>query len=93
MSAKLQTLILLSNLMYSTELTQKQVEAWKLRGHLPHAVEATALLTDAILHDDAAHNSVFSIRATYAAAFCRFVFDPSHQLMSTQSLYGLYGLY
>ncbi|GAM34561.1 cell morphogenesis protein [Talaromyces pinophilus] len=49
------------------------VEAWKLRGHLPHAVEATALLTDAILHDDATHNSVFSIRATYAAAFSRFV--------------------
>ncbi|RMJ24764.1 Hydroxyacylglutathione hydrolase [Aspergillus sp. HF37] len=49
------------------------VAAWKLRGNLPHAVEATALLTDAILHDDAAKNSVFSIRATYAAAFCRFV--------------------
>ncbi|OKL58228.1 hypothetical protein UA08_06554 [Talaromyces atroroseus] len=49
------------------------VEAWKLRGHLPHAVEATALLTDAILHDDAERNSVFAIRATYAAAFSRFV--------------------
>ncbi|EED22927.1 cell morphogenesis protein Las1, putative [Talaromyces stipitatus ATCC 10500] len=53
------------------------VEAWKLRGHLPHAVEATALLTDAILHDDTTHannnNSIFSIRATYAAAFSRFV--------------------
>ncbi|KAL4920484.1 Las1-like-domain-containing protein [Aspergillus aurantiobrunneus] len=49
------------------------VAAWKLRGNLPHPVEATALLTDAILHDDAAKNSVFAIRATYAAAFCRFV--------------------
>ncbi|PTU25565.1 hypothetical protein P175DRAFT_0448379 [Aspergillus ochraceoroseus IBT 24754] len=49
------------------------VGAWKLRGNLPHPVEATALLTDAILHDDALKNSVFSIRATYAAAFCRFV--------------------
>ncbi|KAL3460358.1 beta-lactamase-like protein [Aspergillus heterothallicus] len=49
------------------------VGAWKLRGTLPHPVEATALLTDAILHDDARKNSVFSIRATYAAAFCRFV--------------------
>lgn len=48
-----------------------QVEVWKLRGHLPHAVEATALLTDAILHDDASKNSVFSIRATYSVAFCR----------------------
>lgn len=36
-------------------------------------MEATALLTDAILHDDASRNSVFSIRATYAAAFSRFV--------------------
>ncbi|KAL4867556.1 hypothetical protein BDV12DRAFT_186609 [Aspergillus spectabilis] len=49
------------------------VGAWKLRGNLPHPVEATALLTDAILHDDAQKNSVFSIRATYSAAFCRFV--------------------
>lgn len=49
------------------------VGAWKLRGNLPHPVEATALLTDAILHDDATKNSIFSIRATYSAAFCRFV--------------------
>ncbi|KNG80658.1 hypothetical protein ANOM_011148 [Aspergillus nomiae NRRL 13137] len=49
------------------------VAAWKLRGNLPHPVEATALLTDAILHDDAKKNSIFSIRATYSAAFCRFV--------------------
>ncbi|PYI08967.1 glyoxylase [Aspergillus sclerotiicarbonarius CBS 121057] len=49
------------------------VGAWKLRGNLPHPVEATALLTDAILHDDAQKNSIFSIRATYSAAFCRFV--------------------
>ncbi|PGH05152.1 hypothetical protein AJ80_08388 [Polytolypa hystricis UAMH7299] len=50
-----------------------QVWVWKLRGNLPHPVEATALLTDAILHDDASKSSVFSIRATYSAAFCRFV--------------------
>ncbi|KAF9894487.1 rRNA-processing protein las1 [Aspergillus nanangensis] len=49
------------------------VSVWKIRGNLPHAVEATALLTDAILHDDAEKNSIFSIRATYSAAFCRFV--------------------
>jgi Las1-like len=60
--------------MKKTLLTMyHQVEAWKLRGHLPHAVEATALLTDAILHDDAERNSVFAIRATYAAAFSRYV--------------------
>lgn len=48
-----------------------KVAVWKLRGNLPHPVEATALLTDAILHDDAQKNSIFSIRATYSAAFCR----------------------
>lgn len=58
---------------WSTNCSEK-VSSWKLRGNLPHAVEATALLTDAILHDDARENSIFSIRATYSAAFCRFVF-------------------
>ncbi|EGE07578.1 hypothetical protein TEQG_06492 [Trichophyton equinum CBS 127.97] len=47
------------------------VWVWKLRGNLPHAVEATALLTDAILHDDPDKNSIFSIRAAYSLAFCR----------------------
>lgn len=49
------------------------IAAWKQRGALPHAVESTALLVDAILHHDATINSSFSIRATYSAAFCRFV--------------------
>ena len=50
-----------------------RVMAWKLRGNLPHAVESTALLIDAILHHDITTNSIFSIRAVYSAAFCRFV--------------------
>ena len=62
-------------------LTDLKVSAWKLRGNLPHAVEATSLLTDAILHDDAVKNSVFAIRATYAAAFCRLVL-PSMSVVS-----------
>ncbi|KAI1984825.1 hypothetical protein LOZ53_005318 [Ophidiomyces ophidiicola] len=49
------------------------VWTWKIRGNLPHAVEATALLTDAFLHDNPQKNSIFSIRATYSSAFCRFV--------------------
>lgn len=65
---------------------EKKVASWKLRGNLPHAVEATALLTDAILHDDAAKNSIFSIRATYSAAFCRYdlraVISPWHWLLT-----------
>jgi len=53
-----------------------RVMAWKLRGNLPHAVESTALLVDALLHHHAttaAQNSLFSVRAVYSAAFCRFV--------------------
>ena len=51
-----------------------RVMAWKLRGNLPHAVESTALLVDAILHHTASElNSSFSVRAVYAAAFTRFV--------------------
>lgn len=50
-----------------------RIMAWKLRGNLPHAVESTALLTDAILHHDLTVNSIFSVRAVYAAAFTRFV--------------------
>jgi ribosomal biogenesis protein LAS1 len=54
-------------------LAVSRIMAWKLRGNLPHAVESTALLTDAILHHDLTTNSIFSVRAVYAAAFTRFV--------------------
>lgn len=50
-----------------------RVLAWRLRGNLPHAVESTALLVDAIIHHNNPGNSSFSVRAVYAAAFCRFV--------------------
>lgn len=50
-----------------------RIMAWKLRGNLPHAVESTALLVDAILHHDLSVNSIFSVRAVYSAAFTRFV--------------------
>ena len=45
---------------------------WKLRGKLPHVVESTGALTDAILHDDSQINSTTSIRAVYSTAFCRY---------------------
>ena len=48
------------------------IAAWKMRGNLPHAVQSTAHLVDAILHHDSSKNSAFSIRATYAAAFSRY---------------------
>ncbi|KAI9718053.1 MAG: hypothetical protein M1812_004311 [Candelaria pacifica] len=49
------------------------IGAWKLRGNLPHTVESTALLCDAVLNDDPNKVSTYSIRATYSTAFCRFV--------------------
>ncbi|KAK5167769.1 rRNA-processing protein las1 [Saxophila tyrrhenica] len=50
-----------------------RIQAWKLRGNLPHAVESTALLVDALLHHHLPGTSSFSIRAVYSAAFTRFV--------------------
>ncbi|KAK5118871.1 hypothetical protein LTR62_000080 [Meristemomyces frigidus] len=58
-----------------------RITAWKLRGNLPHAIDSTALLTDAQLHHhhqqttptDSNANSDFSLRAVYSAAFTRFV--------------------
>lgn len=57
----------------SRQYAAERVMAWKLRGNLPHAVESTALLIDAVLHHNIDGNSIFSIRAVYSAAFCRFV--------------------
>ncbi|KAF2213027.1 hypothetical protein CERZMDRAFT_83949 [Cercospora zeae-maydis SCOH1-5] len=69
--------------IYSTcpEARQRAVSrimAWKLRGNLPHSVESTALLVDAVLHhtsrsSNSSADSSFSIRAVYSAAFTRFV--------------------
>ncbi len=67
---------LYSSGVQQTDMQRHAVErimAWKLRGNLPHAVESTALLVDAVLHHDMDNNSSFSIRAVYGAAFCRFV--------------------
>lgn len=50
-----------------------RVMAWKMRGNLPHAVESTALLIDAVLHHTVPEVSTFSVRAVYSAAFTRFV--------------------
>jgi ribosomal biogenesis protein LAS1 len=47
------------------------VFAWKLLGHLPHAVESTALLTEAILADKPDVVSSYAIQLSYVSAFCR----------------------
>ncbi|KAF6231483.1 hypothetical protein HO173_010235 [Letharia columbiana] len=51
------------------------VSAWKLRGNLPHAVESTCLLTEAVLIDEKSieQTPAFAIRASYITAISRFV--------------------
>jgi ribosomal biogenesis protein LAS1 len=62
-----------SNRTAARQQAVHRIMAWKQRGNLPHAVESTALLTDAQLHHDIPGTTVFSVRAVYAAAFTRFV--------------------
>ncbi|CAK7211068.1 rRNA-processing protein las1 [Sporothrix bragantina] len=59
-----------------------RVSVWMQRGYCPHMVESTALLMAAILSDEGASPSMttmsgssaaYAARATYAAAFSRFV--------------------
>ncbi|KAI9816871.1 MAG: rRNA-processing protein las1 [Pycnora praestabilis] len=61
-------------------------------GFLPHAVESTALLTDAILHDNPEKVSINSIRAVYSTAFCRFVtglVDSAQKGMYKNTMYNI----
>lgn len=58
-----------------------RVSMWMQRGSCPHLVESTALLTAAILSDlhetrTGANSSSYAIRATYSAAFSRYVGTP-----------------
>ncbi|KAK7540326.1 Las1-like-domain-containing protein [Phyllosticta paracitricarpa] len=49
------------------------VAAWKRRMPLPHAIESTASLVDATLHDESRGASALAVRNAYCAAFNRFV--------------------
>ncbi|KAK8209846.1 Las1-like-domain-containing protein [Phyllosticta capitalensis] len=49
------------------------VAAWKRRMPLPHAIESTASLVDATLHDESGGPSALAVRNAYCAAFNRFV--------------------
>ncbi|KAK7530922.1 Las1-like-domain-containing protein [Phyllosticta citribraziliensis] len=49
------------------------VAAWKRRMPLPHAIESTASLVDATLHDESRDASALAVRNAYCAAFNRFV--------------------
>jgi ribosomal biogenesis protein LAS1 len=51
-----------------------QISAWKLRGNLPHAVESTWLLTEALLTDEIQANliPIFAVKAAYITAISRY---------------------
>ena len=52
-----------------------QVSVWKLRGSLPHAVESTWLLTEAVLIDEKSNEQMplFAVKASYITAISRCV--------------------
>lgn len=45
-----------------------------VRGRLPHAIEATAILTEALLHDVPETSSQLNVRLAYSTAICRYVY-------------------
>lgn len=47
------------------------VRVWKLLGNLPHAVESTGLLTEAVLGDESKLNMGGVAQLAYAGAFSR----------------------
>ncbi|KAF4585567.1 Las1-like protein [Ophiocordyceps camponoti-floridani] len=76
-----------------------RVSLWMARQHCPHMVESTALLTAALLSDDTTDShskpaawSAYAVRATYAAAFSRFVtglVDGHQDKLRKQSMYAV----
>ncbi|UNI19041.1 Hydroxyacylglutathione hydrolase [Purpureocillium takamizusanense] len=76
-----------------------RVSMWMARQHCPHMVESTALLTAAMLSDEEVAGvegtsgwSTYAVRATYAAAFSRFVtglLDGHQDKQRKQSMYAI----
>ena len=57
------------------------MKAWLVRGRLPHAIESTAQLTDALLHDEVGGPQLV-FQLAFATAICRFVnglLDPAQK--------------
>ncbi|RDA89531.1 hypothetical protein CP533_2939 [Ophiocordyceps camponoti-saundersi (nom. inval.)] len=88
------------------QLAVGRVSMWMTRQHCPHLVESTALLTAALLTDEAddsrrlsssvsssvstSASVAYAVRATYAAAFSRFVtglLDGHQDKLRKQSMY------
>ncbi|KAM0388044.1 hypothetical protein ACHAQC_010069 [Fusarium culmorum] len=75
-----------------------RVSMWMQRGNCPHLIESTALLMAAMLSDreaatrENAASSAYAIRATYSAAFSRFVtglLDSHQDKQRKQSMYSV----
>ncbi|RCI08634.1 hypothetical protein L249_4878 [Ophiocordyceps polyrhachis-furcata BCC 54312] len=82
------------------QLAVGRVSMWMTRQHCPHLVESTALLTAALLTDEADDSRrlssscppsvAYAVRAAYAAAFSRFVtglLDGHQDKLRKQSMY------
>ncbi|KAL9041501.1 MAG: hypothetical protein Q9180_001239 [Flavoplaca navasiana] len=78
----------------SLVIDSEQIQAYKLRGSLPHAIESTWYITEAILNDvtnvPATTVSALALRSNYCTAFCRFVtglLDSSQESYHKVSMY------
>ena len=47
------------------------INAWEMRGKIPHAMQSTAMLVASQLHHDESSSSHFSVQATYSTAISR----------------------
>lgn len=68
-----------------------KTEAYRTRGPIPQSMEATAMLTSAVLYD-VPDNDPLAIRMTYSTAIVRFVnglLDPLQKARDAISLYAL----
>lgn len=71
------------------ELAVSRVTAWQVRGRVPHAIVATALLTTALLREEAQVLSDLEARLLFSAAIVRFVnglLDPAQQAIHALSM-------
>jgi ribosomal biogenesis protein LAS1 len=58
-----------------------KVRAWTTRSRIPHAIEATSMLVDAVVHD-IPNASQLHVRLAYSTAICRYhsSLPPSHRI-------------
>ena len=50
----------------------QKIAVWRNRGNLPHPVDATALLMEAVLTDEKNILTDITMRLLYSSAYCRY---------------------